>query len=57
MFQVDLYLLPDGVVPLAKPFINVLSPWLLMSEGEEAQVLCQAEKRSTFNGRSEAGLH
>lgn len=57
MFQVDLYLLPDGVVPLAKLFINVPSTWLLMSEGEEAQVLCRAKKQSTFNGRSEAGLH
>ena len=35
IFQVDLYLLPDGVVPLAKPSINILSPWLLKSEGEE----------------------
>ena len=35
IFQVDLYLLPDGVVPLAKPSITVLSPWLPKNEGEE----------------------
>lgn len=33
IFQVDLYLLPGGMVPLAKPSINVLVPWLPMSEG------------------------
>lgn len=36
IFQVDLYLLPDGVVPLVKSSINVLSLWLPRSEGEEA---------------------
>lgn len=38
IFQVDLYFLPGGVVPLAKPSINVPSPWLPRSEGMEPQV-------------------